>query len=718
MCAEVPCPRFPDAATLVAAADHEAPLSPVLRAWCLRNSQPRAAQALAQAALSQAGDPIDAADRIRLELVLAEAALHLGQPDEARRWLDISLQALHRSSLPLCHADALWIEANWAHDQGDRVLRTVALRGAIEMARSARDPQRERLGQLLLAVFDAAERREGFASQWDAQVRPNLDAPEASERCLAHFYCFLAADAQGDAAGALSHALQSRAAAQECGMTRRALMDAANIGAIYDDLGELGAALEILEPAVREARAHGAPYPLATCLYTLAAVLLKQGRAALALAMGREAVALLSHCPGSPHYVSALQVLGAVALRLEDWPAAQEVFDTSLSLRRNPLAPPTAHGHAHVGLARLHHRNGRPAQAQHHLMCVLESDPRQVEPATRIEALTLQAEVLAAQGHPQADAEAVRCLEQALAEQGRLGGAGGRPPLLEALSAQLARQGRTGEALARLQEALAARQEEQARSASRHAQALEVRLRTEQALAEAQTHRLAAQAQQARAEELDRLNQALRRTLDELHDTQQRLLERNEALERANAEIRELSLTDPLTGLRNRRYLTEVIEALAAQALRPYRAGTGPVRGHPGDLAFLMVDMDHFKAVNDAHGHSAGDAVLVQFAQRLRTLTRQQDFLFRWGGEEFLILLRGIPREEVPLIAERLRHAVAEQPFHLGPGQALSRTASIGHASFPVDPDAPLALNWQQAIDLADSRLFEAKRLGRNRCVG
>ena len=711
MCAEVPCPRFPDGPTLVAAADHEAPLSPARRAWFLRNSQPRAAQALAQAALSRADEPIDSADRIRLELVLAETALHLGQPDEARRWLDRSLQALHGSPLPLCHADALWIEANWAHDQGDRVLRTVALRGAIEMARAGCDPQRERLGRLLLAVFDAAERREGFVAQWDDLVRPQLAAPDASERCLAHFYCFLAADVRGDAAGALSHALQSRAAAQECGMTRRALMDAANIGAIYDELGELGSALEILEPAVREARAHGAPYPLATCLYTLAAVLQKQGRAALALTMGREAVALLSHCPGSPHYVSALQVLGAVALRLEDWPTAQEVFETSLSLRRNPLAPPTAHGHAHVGLARLHQRNGRPAQAQHHLMCVLESDPRHVDPATRIEALMLQAEVLAAQDHPQAGAEAVRCLEQALAEQGRLGGAGGSPPLLEALSAQLARQGRTEEALARLREALAARQEEQARSASRHAQALEVRLRTEQALAEAQT-------QQARAEELDRLNQALRRTLDELHDTQQRLLERNEALERANAEIRELSLTDPLTGLRNRRYLSEVIDALAAQALRPYRAGADPVRGHSSDLAFLMVDMDHFKAVNDTHGHSAGDAVLVQFAQRLRTLTRQQDFLFRWGGEEFLILLRGIPREEVPLIAERLRHAVAEQPFHLGPGQALSRTASIGHASFPVDPDAPLALNWQQAIDLADSRLFEAKRLGRNRCVG
>ena len=711
MCAEVPCPRFPDGPTLVAAADHEAPLSPARRAWFLRNSQPRAAQALAQAALSRADEPIDSADRIRLELVLAETALHLGQPDEARRWLDRSLQALHGSPLPLCHADALWIEANWAHDQGDRVLRTVALRGAIEMARAGCDPQRERLGRLLLAVFDAAERREGFVAQWDDLVRPQLAAPDASERCLAHFYCFLAADVRGDAAGALSHALQSRAAAQECGMTRRALMDAANIGAIYDELGELGSALEILEPAVREARAHGAPYPLATCLYTLAAVLQKQGRAALALTMGREAVALLSHCPGSPHYVSALQVLGAVALRLEDWPTAQEVFETSLSLRRNPLAPPTAHGHAHVGLARLHQRNGRPAQAQHHLMCVLESDPRHVDPATRIEALMLQAEVLAAQDHLQAGAEAVRCLEQALAEQGRLGGAGGSPPLLEALSAQLARQGRTEEALARLREALAARQEEQARSASRHAQALEVRLRTEQALAEAQT-------QQARAEELDRLNQALRRTLDELHDTQQRLLERNEALERANAEIRELSLTDPLTGLRNRRYLSEVIDALAAQALRPYRAGADPVRGHSSDLAFLMVDMDHFKAVNDTHGHSAGDAVLVQFAQRLRTLTRQQDFLFRWGGEEFLILLRGILREEVPLIAERLRHAVAEQPFHLGEGRLLTRTASIGHASFPVDPDTPLALNWQQAIDLADSRLFEAKRLGRNRCVG
>lgn len=179
---------------------------------------------------------------------------------------------------------------------------------------------------------------------------------------------------------------------------------------------------------------------------------------------------------------------------------------------------------------------------------------------------------------------------------------------------------------------------------------------------------------------------------------------RTRELETAYAKIEEASLTDPLTGLRNRRYLEQTIEADLAIAARG---------GVERDLVILMVDLDHFKSVNDRYGHAAGDAVLVELARLLKGTFRESDHVVRWGGEEFLIVVRFVDGARAAELAEKLRSSVAGHPFILPDGTELRRTCSIGVAVWPVSP----AVSWDRAVDLADAALYEAKRGGRDRWV-
>ncbi len=196
------------------------------------------------------------------------------------------------------------------------------------------------------------------------------------------------------------------------------------------------------------------------------------------------------------------------------------------------------------------------------------------------------------------------------------------------------------------------------------------------------------------------------------------LAARGEELARAHAElqvayarIEDASLTDPLTGLRNRRFFEHGIAADMQLALR--RRGAAD-----GDLVFALVDLDHFKAVNDTYGHAAGDAVLVQAASVLRTSLRASDTLVRWGGEEFLVVMRFVDREQAAPLAEKLRAALENHAFLLADGTTLRRSGSIGFAPFPFSTAHPAAASWEDVVQVADCCLYAAKRAGRNRCVG
>ncbi|KQZ27623.1 sensor domain-containing diguanylate cyclase [Duganella sp. Root1480D1] len=192
---------------------------------------------------------------------------------------------------------------------------------------------------------------------------------------------------------------------------------------------------------------------------------------------------------------------------------------------------------------------------------------------------------------------------------------------------------------------------------------------------------------------------------------QAQLLEKNLELERAYKALEEVSLTDQLTGLRNRRFFLQHVESDVALSLRGYDGGEG---GAGSDLVFYMVDLDHFKAVNDRHGHAAGDCVLVQMKDRLREVFRESDYLVRWGGEEFLVLARATDRSGAHVVAERIRQAVSSRDFVLPDGTPLARTCSIGFACYPFLPSHPRLMSWSQVVELADLGLYISKHSGRD----
>ena len=129
----------------------------------------------------------------------------------------------------------------------------------------------------------------------------------------------------------------------------------------------------------------------------------------------------------------------------------------------------------------------------------------------------------------------------------------------------------------------------------------------------------------------------------------------------------------------------------------------------PPRCAILLADIDHFKSINDTHGHEGGDAVLIGFAERLRNVMRKDDVIARWGGEEFLIVLDQADSIAAIAVAERLRRTAAGQPFAVN-GAAVTVTASIGVSVVAVGEGG-----IEPALSRADAALYAAKRDGRNR---
>jgi len=200
----------------------------------------------------------------------------------------------------------------------------------------------------------------------------------------------------------------------------------------------------------------------------------------------------------------------------------------------------------------------------------------------------------------------------------------------------------------------------------------------------------------------------------------QAVASRNAELVEKNRQLREMSLTDPLTKVRNRRYLQETIDAEIAQVLR-MRGGSytnGEKVEHPGEIIFGMVDIDTFKPVNDVYGHAVGDRLLQAFAQRLQRLMRSSDVLIRWGGEEFLMICRATDRAGAEVLGRRVIADVSSEPFDVGGGIEIRKTCSVGWAPFPWTGDGYSGLTVENVIELADHALYLAKHGGRNQSVG
>lgn len=181
------------------------------------------------------------------------------------------------------------------------------------------------------------------------------------------------------------------------------------------------------------------------------------------------------------------------------------------------------------------------------------------------------------------------------------------------------------------------------------------------------------------------------------------LRRRNRALSVSNAQLARAGSTDPLTGLANRREFLDRMEAGGA--------APGAFRG-----CLLLLDLDGFKAINDQRGHAVGDQVLVEVAGRLLAAIRPGDLCVRWGGEEFLVVVRTLPREQEAALVRRLLDAVGAQAVPTSQGE-LAVTASVGFASFPLQP-ADQEVPWTRAIALVDSAMYLAKARGGNQACG
>jgi diguanylate cyclase (GGDEF)-like protein len=195
--------------------------------------------------------------------------------------------------------------------------------------------------------------------------------------------------------------------------------------------------------------------------------------------------------------------------------------------------------------------------------------------------------------------------------------------------------------------------------------------------------------------------------------------DRNRQLEDLNGKLMQASFTDSLTGLYNRRYLDQFIDAQVGAIDRESHErrqsdNANYFHYQQSVLFFMMIDLDGFKAINDTYGHTAGDRALLQVRDELLDCTRKSDTVIRWGGDEFLIIGHTKGLSGIANFAERVRLAVTEHVYHVGNGQCASLSCSVGAVPYPFAPLKSELLNWEQSLNVADSAAYIVKSNGRN----
>jgi diguanylate cyclase (GGDEF)-like protein len=224
----------------------------------------------------------------------------------------------------------------------------------------------------------------------------------------------------------------------------------------------------------------------------------------------------------------------------------------------------------------------------------------------------------------------------------------------------------------------------------------------------------------AQSRKLEREAEYSRKLERDVEARTRELAERNQDLELANRMLEDASLTDSLTGLKNRRFLMTEIDKDIALTERYYMnldaANPKKLPAAPRFM-FLMIDLDGLKGINDTYGHMAGDAALLQMRDLLLKVCRKTDTVIRWGGDEFLVVGRNMDQGRAEQLAERIRVAVAEHPFDLDIGEETRLSCSIGLAYYPFLRSAPTLISWEQVVTIADRALYLAKAGSRNAWV-
>lgn len=228
-----------------------------------------------------------------------------------------------------------------------------------------------------------------------------------------------------------------------------------------------------------------------------------------------------------------------------------------------------------------------------------------------------------------------------------------------------------------------------------------------------------------------RLNRDLRESLilrydnmllvDSLNNEKLHTERLNEELMEKNVKLRELSLIDPLTGLKNRRYLFDVvtpeIEAINKSFWCEKSGKNKRLESVRNGYGVFVIDIDYFKRVNDQYGHDSGDIVLEEFGKKLMDQVREDDIVARIGGEEFIIILKNTDAKYLAELAEKLRKNIEKSVFHIKDNRQINTTCSVGFVFYPFFHYYPGNMTFEHILSLADKALYHAKNNGRNMSV-
>jgi len=224
------------------------------------------------------------------------------------------------------------------------------------------------------------------------------------------------------------------------------------------------------------------------------------------------------------------------------------------------------------------------------------------------------------------------------------------------------------------------------------------------------------------SEMLQRLHYMVEHRTQELKSKNEQLEQLNSELQNANEKLEKVSMTDALTGLGNRRMLYQFLERDIGDVNRAYISldsnfeNLKEVQNH--DLLIFLIDIDHFKDINDQYGHAVGDKLLIEISQILTKISREGDLVIRYGGEEFLLLMRDTSRSEGDYIAQRLLDSFRSHKFRVNQDSNIIITCSVGYAPYPFSSFYPSQLLPEQVIQIADLCLYTAKSSGRDCSVG
>ncbi len=186
-------------------------------------------------------------------------------------------------------------------------------------------------------------------------------------------------------------------------------------------------------------------------------------------------------------------------------------------------------------------------------------------------------------------------------------------------------------------------------------------------------------------------------------------------LAKTNQVLEQAALTDPLTGMRNRRFFDTIVPDYD---LNPVLRTAGTLKSRQGPhLVFYLIDLDNFKEINDLHGHEVGDDVLVEIARRISSTVRLPEIVIRWGGDEFLLVARYTSTVGAEMLAGRILAAVGNETFRAGAGGSIKLTCSVGWAVFPWSSPQPEKISPDVVLGFADHCLYVAKQ-GKNKAVG